>query len=143
MSEAAWSFQHTVEFDAPCDFAWKYWGNLANWDDPPAKFELDGPFEAGSTLTTILPGQRLQSLLREVDPGRGATIEMELPGAILYFVWIFEEASARRTRITQRLALSGEAAGSLVGQARVMEQSVPDGMKRISAAIERAWRADN
>jgi hypothetical protein len=29
-------------------FAWKYWTTASNWTDPPAEFELQGPFETGS-----------------------------------------------------------------------------------------------
>src|SRR5438034_8259249 len=65
MSDEAWELTQSVETDASLAFAWNYWTNVANWDDPPAKFELDGPFAAGSHGTTRLPGQeRLHWLLR-------------------------------------------------------------------------------
>lgn len=44
MASVAWEITHSVETNASPDFAWHYWTNVANWDDPPAKFELDGPF---------------------------------------------------------------------------------------------------
>ncbi len=105
---------------------------------PPAKFDLDGPFEIGARLTTTLPGQTLYSVVRDLQPEREATIEMQLPDAILSFHWKFEKLAENRTRITQRLVLSGANAKSFVAQASAMEASVPDGMKKVVAAIERA-----
>lgn len=65
---------------------------------------------------------------------------MQLPDAVLSFHWMFEELSEDRLRITQRLALSGANAKSFVAQASMFEQSVPEGMKRVAIAIERAQR---
>jgi len=136
MNEPVWTFEHSVECDASRNFAWAYWTNVANWNDPPAKFELDGPFTVGSRLTTILPDQTMQSVIRSVEPGSAATIEMQLADGILSFNWTFEDLSETRSRITQRLALSTEGV-ALVAQARMLEQTVPQGMEKLIAAIER------
>jgi hypothetical protein len=138
MSEPAWEFQYSIECNAMQKFAWRFWTNIANWNDPPAKFDLDGPFEIGARLTTTLPAETLYSVIRDVQPEREAAIEMQLPDAILSFYWRFEKLAENRTRITQRLVLSGANAMSFVAQARTMEASVPDGMKKVVAAIERA-----
>jgi hypothetical protein len=137
----AWEFQYSIECNVTREFAWKYWTNIENWNDPPAKFHLDGPFQAGSRMTTVLPDQNLRSVIRGVQPEREATIEMQLPDAVFSFHWRFEKLAENRTRMTQRLALSGPNAESLVPHARVMETSVPQGMRRIAAAIERAQLA--
>jgi hypothetical protein len=138
IGEPAWQFQHSVQCDAPQKFAWSYWTNIANWDDPPAKFALDGPFDVGSRLTTILPGQTWHSIIRTWQADREATIEMQLPDAILSFDWQFEELPQNHTRITQRLVLSGPNANSFVAQASIFEQTAPGGMRKLAAAIERA-----
>jgi hypothetical protein len=138
MSEPAWEFQYSIECNATQKFAWRFWTNIANWNDPPAKFDLDGPFEIGARLATTLPGQTLYSVIRDLQPEREAAIEMQLPDAILSFLWKFEKLAENRTRITQRLVLSGANAKSFVAQASTMEASVPDGMKKVVAAIERA-----
>lgn len=138
LEEPAWDFQHSVECKASRESAWKYWTNIANWDDLPAKFELDGPFEAGSRLTTILPGQTLHSVIRDVKSGHEATIEMQLPDAIVSFHWSFEELSEDRVQITQRITLAGRNAKSFVAEASVLERTAPDGMKKLAAAIERS-----
>ena len=138
MSEPAWEFQYSIECNTTQKFAWRFWTNISNWNDPPAKFDLDGPFEIGARLTTTLPGETLYSVIRDVQPEREAAIEMQLPDAILSFYWKFEKLAENRTRITQRLVLSGANAMSFVAQASTMEASVPDGMKKVVAAIERA-----
>jgi hypothetical protein len=138
IKEPAWQFQHSVQCNAPRKFAWSYWTNTANSNDPPAQFALDGPFDVGSWLTTTLPGQTCHSIIRDCKADREAAIEMQLPDAILSFHWQFEELPQTRTRITQRLALSGPNAKSFVAQASIFEQTAPDGMKRLAAAIERA-----
>jgi hypothetical protein len=136
--DPAWQFQTSLDCNASRHFVWSYWTNIANWDDPPATFHLDGPFAVGSRLTTILPGQSFQSVIRDLKPDREATIEMQLPNAILSFHWKFESISEQGTRMTQRLALSGKDAKSFVAQASVLEQTAPEGMKKLAAAMERA-----
>ena len=143
-SELAWVFQHSVDCNAPRHFAWSYWTNIANWNDPPATFDLDGPFELGSRLTTSLPGQTLRSVIRKVVNGSRsdeAIIDMQLPGAILSFQWRFESLSEDRTGITQRLTLSGANADALVAQASILEKTTPEGMQKLVAAIERSMKA--
>lgn len=137
MSKPVWEFQHSVECNAPRQFVWRFWTDIANWNDPPAKFDLDGPFEIGARLTTTLPGQTWYSIIRDLKPEREATIEMQLPGAILSFHWSFEELREDQTLITQRLVLSGPKAKSFIAQVSIMEVSVPEGMKKVVAAIER------
>ena len=136
-----WEFEFSAECNAPRQFAWRFWTDISNWNDPPAKFDLDGPFQIGARLTTTLPGQIWYSIIRDLKPEREATIEMQLPDAILSFHWSFEELSENKTLITQRLVLSGPGAKSFVAQANRMEVSAPEGMKKVVAAIERAQRS--
>ena len=67
-----------------------------------------------------------------------SAIEMQLPDAILSFHWRFEELHEDQTLISQRLVLSGPKAKSFVAQVSAMEVSVPEGMRRVVAAIERS-----
>jgi hypothetical protein len=141
MSEAIWEFAHSVECGAPREFVWVYWSNAENWDDPPARFEFDGPFVVGTRLKTILPGQELESVIREVEDGRSARIEMDLIAAVVAFDWRFEELDGRRTKMTQRIRLSGVVAEALLEQAKMLEQTVPQGMQKLTENIERNWLA--
>ena len=133
----AWTFEHSVKCGTSRHFAWTYWTDIANWNDPPAKFELDGPFAVGSRLTTILHDQMLHSVIRYVEPGYAATIEMQLPDGVISFCWTFEDLPEKRSLVTQRLELS-TARAALVAQARVLEQTVPQGMSKLIASIEEA-----
>jgi len=140
MSDVVWDFAHAVESAVPREFAWEYWTNEENWDDPPARFEFDGPFTVGTRLKTILPAQELESVIREVEEGRSARIEMDVMSAVVAFEWSFEELDGRRTRISQRINLSGAGAGAMAEQAKVLEQTVPEGMAKLARKIEGSWR---
>jgi hypothetical protein len=139
MSRTLWAFERSIECGAPREFAWKYWTNPANWYDPPARFEFDGPFAVGTRLTTVLPGQLLESVIREIVDGREALIEMEAMSATVQFRWRFKELPSERTSITQVISLFAEGGSELVEQASVLEQSVPEGMARPAENIARKW----
>jgi len=121
-------------------FAWRFWTDVRNWDDPPAQFMLDGPFADGSRGTTVLPGQAPSRwCIRDVRSGRSATIEMELEGATLGFEWYFTPLADRKTKLTQRLVLSGEQASRYADQVRAaFGPNLPAGMARVAAAMVRA-----
>jgi hypothetical protein len=136
--DAVWEFEHSVECNAPRDFCWSYWTNIANWDDPPAKFHLEGPFEDGSRIKTELPGQNLVSEILDVRVGHAATIKLDLPSAVFFFYWGFEDLKGGRTLISQRLMLSGEGAAIFVDQAKMMGETAPEGVGKLVAAMERA-----
>jgi hypothetical protein len=138
MNAPAWTFEYSIDCNTSRQFAYRYWTDISNWNDPPARFELDGPFEVDSRLTTTLPGQTYHSIISHVDPDRAATIEMQLTEGVLSFRWEFEDLTESRTRITQRLILSTTNA-SLVAQASLLEQTTPVGMNKLVAAIERAF----
>ena len=111
---AAWEMAHSVETDAPPDVAWKYWTNIENWIDPPAEFELEGPFVEGARGVTRIPGQSsLHWVIREMHPPETATIEAQLDVASLSFEWRFTGLADGRTRLTQCVELRGENAGSM------------------------------
>ncbi len=135
----ACQLEHSVEADVSSSFAWNWRTDVKNWDDPPARFQLDGPFASGSWGTTVLPGQALLHWrIRDVQPGRSFVIEMPLDQAVLLFEWRFDAVAARRTRITQRIVLSGDNASAFAEQVRVnFTATLGDGMKRIADAM--AW----
>ena len=137
MSDNFWELTHSVETDASLAFAWNYWANVANWDDPPAKFELEGPFAAGSHGTTYLPGQEpLRWILRAVTAPHTAMIELQLERAVLSFEWRFDALTDQRTRLTQRVVLEGENAATFRSQVEsTFSSNLPDGMKKLARAI--------
>jgi hypothetical protein len=141
MTIPKWEISHIVETSATPGFAWTYWTNVKNWDDPPAEFTLEGPFAAGSRGTTRLPGQDLLHwIIREVTPPVGATIEMRIAeGAFLLFAWRIDAVANARTRLTQRIILAGEKADIFLSQVKAAFSTAPAaGMKRLAAAMEEA-----
>src|SRR5260370_33791167 len=137
MTNVAGEMAYSVERDASPAFAWNYWTNIANWADPPAEFELDGPFAVGSREVTRLRGREpLRWLFREIAPHKAATIERQLEGAALSFEWRFDGLADGRTRLTQRVILQGENAGTSLSQVESsFTSSLPDGMNKIATAM--------
>ena len=109
MANIACQLEHSVEADVTPSFAWNWRTDINNWDDPPAQFRIEGPFAEGSWGTTTLPGHEpMRWQIRDVRPGTSFIIDMPLDRAVLSFEWAFEAISSRRTRITQRIVLTGE-----------------------------------
>ena len=140
MSEIALQLEHSVETDASPSFAWSYMTDVRNWDDPPAQFELDGLFAIGSQGTTLLPGQEpLRWHIRDVRPGQSYTVETQLEGATLSFEWCFDAVSDRRTRLTQRIVLSGNKAALYTSEVEAsFGANLQPGMQKIAATIAKA-----
>src|SRR5262245_14056481 len=134
MNGIAIQLEHSVEAEVSPEFAWKHRTDITNWNDPPARFVLDGPFVAGSRGTTLLPGQEpLHWNIREAQPPRSFVLEMELDRAILTFEWRFDALSEERTRITQKIVLAGENASAYVEQIKEgFGPGLEDGMRRIA-----------
>jgi Polyketide cyclase / dehydrase and lipid transport len=140
MAEIAWQAEHSVETAASADFAWGYMSNVANWDDPPAQFVLEGPFAEGSRGTTRMPDQPPQHWhLRDVTTRKSYTVEFPLDSAVMQFRWSFAALPDGRTRLTQTIVLYSENASAylpIVQQAFAL--SLQPGMERIAASIDAA-----
>ena len=138
----AWECQHSVDVDVPRSFAWQYMSDIRNWNDPPAEFGLDGPFASGTQGWTRMPGQPAHSwVLRDVEPERGYTIggSSLLQGADLLVQWRFDALSQGKTRLTQRMELSGENAASYVNDLKAaFEPNLEPGMLRIARMMMQA-----
>ena len=140
MTNIACQLEHSIDAEVSPAFAWSWRTDVKNWDDPPAQFQLDGPFAQGSWGTTRLPGQEpIRWQIRDVRPGVSFIIEIRLDRAVLSFEWLFDSVSNRRTRITQRIVLSGNNAAAYADQVRAgFGLTLPDGMKRIADALVKA-----
>ena len=134
--------EHSVEADVSVTFAWNFWTDINNWDDPPARFTLEGPFADGSSGTTRIPEHSLiRWRIRDVVPGRSATIAIDLGGATLGFEWRFEHLANRRCLLTQALRLTGENASAFTDTIRArFDESLPAGMVRIAKRMSDAHR---
>jgi len=142
MGDFALRLEHSVEADVMPAFAWRFRTDVGNWSDPPATFELDGPFAEGTRGTTQVPGQEpVNWRIGTVRPEERFAIEVPLDRAALTFEWRFEAISARRTRITQSILLSGENAAAYQAQvAAGFGATLEDGMNRIAAELVKAQR---
>jgi hypothetical protein len=135
---AAWELEHSVETEASQTVAWNFWTNVANWSDPPAEFELDGPFAAGSRGATRMPEQPpMHWIIRDAEPPYTSTIEGQIAdGATFSSQWRFEAIADSRTRLTQRLELWGENAAVYVSQVdSAFRPNIAPGMRKIAAAM--------
>jgi hypothetical protein len=139
MSDVVWETTYSLDSKSSLQFAWAYMTNVANWDDPPAKFELAGPFTAGSCGTTWMPGQEPRHWrIAEVNQLKSYVLETELQGAAMSFEWRFD-GIAGGTRLTQRIVLKGENAAPYVEEVEVaFGLNLAVGMNKIVSAIERA-----
>jgi hypothetical protein len=141
MSNAAWEIEHSVEVAANPAFTWTYMTDVANWDDPPAQFKLDGPFTAGGRGTTEMPGQPPRYWqIREVKPVESYTIEFSLDRATMSFEWRFTRLQSDRTRLTQHVSLEGKNAAAYLAEVQqAFTLSLEPGMNRIAQSIDRAY----
>jgi hypothetical protein len=141
MTKIVWEMTHSVETSASLVFAWDFWTDVTNWDDPPAKFALDGPFAVGTRGTAQIPGEELLHwLIREATCPNAATIETQLDGAALSFAWRFEGLTDGRTRLTQRVLLKGEKADVYLSQVKsTFMASLAAGMNKLAAAMANAY----
>ena len=140
MSEIALRLKCSIEADVTPAFAWQFRTEVSNWNDPPARFALDGPFEAGSCGTTQLPGQApLHWRITEVRPGKSFVVAMQLDHAMLVFEWRFEQLPGHKTKLTQEIVLSGDNATAYAAQVEAgFGSNLEAGMKRIAADMAAA-----
>ena len=140
-----WELKHSVIANADQASVWSWHSNVENW----VRFEgnaiesitLDGPFQAGTHMTTKMPGQDPRySTLIKVEPPTHTVIEMQLSDAVLRFDWTFEALSDHQTRLTQRVILDGPKADAYVP---FMEQhfapNIAPGMERIAEEIAKRF----
>ena len=134
--------EHSVEADVSAAFAWNYRTDVATWSDPPATFLLNGPFVEGAEGTTLTPGQDpLTWWIRDVHTGSSFAIEMPLDRATLRFEWHVVPISEQRTKLRQRIILSGSNAKAYREQVqRGFGPTLAAGMARMSADITAAER---
>jgi hypothetical protein len=145
MSQVALQLEYSVEADVSPGFAWQFRTDVSNWNDPPAQFALDGPFGEGSRGTTLLPGlEPLHWRIRDVRHGESFAVDMQLDRAMLTFEWYFDSVSEDRTKLTQRIVLSGDNAGAYAAQVEAgFGPNLPGGMQRIAAEMVTAQNRSN
>ena len=136
-----WESKHSVIADVDRSSAWAWHSNVDNWvrfeGNAVESITLDGPFQAGTRITTKMPGQEpYSSTLVVVEPPLHTLIEMKLSDAVLRFDWTFEELASNKTRLTQHVMLDGPNAEAYLP---LMEQQIAPnmgkGMERMAAEM--------
>jgi len=140
--DVALVLEHAVEAGVSLAFAWKFRTDVANWNDPPARFEIDGPFLDGTRGRTFMPGQEpLIWWIRRVVTERSFVIEMRLEDAVLHSEWHFDRVAEHATRLTQRLVLAGRNAAAYVEQVHAgFSANLAAGMEKIAREMVAAER---
>ena len=139
-----WELRHSVIADADRRAVWEFVSNIDNLarieGDAVESMTLDGPFQTGTKGVTKMRGQvPTHWTLAGVEPPERATYEMELSGAVVRFVWTYEELSDGRTRLTQHVVLEGPGAEAYVP---FMEEhfvgNIPQGMARLAEEVTKS-----
>jgi hypothetical protein len=138
-----WQTEHSVETVANPAFAWTYMADVTHWDDPPARFRMEGPFVTGGRGITEIPGQPSRCWqLRNVQPIESYTIDFSLDRATLSFSWRFKGIPEGRTCLTQHITLAGENAAAYVAEVQqAFASNLAPGMNRVAAMLDRAYAA--
>ena len=141
---ATWLLEHAEDTAAAPDFVWEYLTDVTHWADPPARFQLEGPFASGSRGTTFFPEREpLHWVIRDVEPARSYTIESPLEGAVLLFQWIFEALPEKGTRLRQKIGLGGPSQAQHAEQVQQgFGPTLPEGMRRIATLLAKAERRE-
>lgn len=143
MNEIALTLEHSVEAAVSLTFAWRFRTGITNWNDPPATFALHGPFAEGSCGTTMIPGQEpLSWHLRDIRSEHSFVVELQLDDAVLSSEWRLDALSEHRTKLTQRLVLSGPNAASYRQQIEAgFGPTLAPGMNRIATEMVEASKS--
>jgi hypothetical protein len=142
LPKITWSFEHSAETAATPQQAWSFWTNVENWavvDSSVEWVRLDGPFLTGTKGTTKPQHQEAIAWhIADVDEGRSAIIEVEIDGAVMRFIWRFEELAGKGTRLTQTAELAGDDAEKYKDAMTEFEFGIPLGMAKLADAIDRS-----
>src|SRR3954452_7505077 len=139
----SWELKHSVIAAANRQTVWEFVSNIDNFarieGDAVESTTLDGPFQTGTKGTTKMRAQEpMHWRLAEVEPPERATFEMELSGAVVRFVWTYEELTEGQTRLTQHIVLDGPGAEAYVP---FMEEhfvgNIPKGMEKLAEEVAR------
>jgi uncharacterized protein YndB with AHSA1/START domain len=137
-----WSAEHSVETSASPEAIWRLWADVPGWPEwnaDLARAELEGEFQAGSTIRmTSVDGDTVELRIAEaVEPERFAD-EAELGGITVRTTHRLEPADPDRVRVVYRMEITGPEADT-VGPELGPEVSddFPDVLKALADRAER------
>ncbi|HJQ34167.1 MAG TPA: SRPBCC family protein [Pyrinomonadaceae bacterium] len=132
-------FEHSVEVNASAETAWEFWTKGGNWhaDQSTDWVTTDDVLASGAVGDAEhLDLPFVRSRVAESRAAERAVLEAEMPGVTFRFEMSFEPVSESRTRLRQRVTLTGPhaaAAAPLLGP--MFEQSIRDGLQSLADAI--------
>jgi len=140
VSRIDWLLEHSERTTADLDVVWSFMTKVNNWSDPPAQFEMDGPFQAGACGRTTFPDREPTPWrIANVRPRESYVIALDLPGAVCLCQWSFTELPSGGAQITQRIGVAGnEAAQHAEGVRAGFQPTIEEGMKRIARLLNEA-----
>jgi polyketide cyclase/dehydrase/lipid transport protein len=106
-----WTYEHTVETEAPPEAIWRLWADVSTWsrwDDDIEWATLDGPFAVGSRGRLKPNGIPAGGFtLVSVVPGTSYVVQQRLPLATLRFHHELGPAGRGLTSFTHRVTIDG------------------------------------
>lgn len=139
-----WTFEHSEEGEGTREAVWALWSDVAGWrawDDGVVESSIDGPFVAGSSGTLTPAGQEpVAFTIIDARTNEGFVDQTEVPGAVLRFEHVVDDAAPSRVRVTHRVVIDGPAAEQIgAAMAPMLAAGLPEAVARLVAlAGERA-----
>jgi uncharacterized protein YndB with AHSA1/START domain len=135
-----WQYEHAAETTASPEAIWELWSDVAGWGGWNPGIEsiaIDGPFEAGSSITMSPPGEDAVRLrITEAVPAERFVDEADFGGVVVTTEHRIEDAGGERARVVYRMLISGP--GSDEVGPRIGPQITADFPETIAALIARA-----
>jgi uncharacterized protein YndB with AHSA1/START domain len=112
-----WTVEHSVETGAAPEAIWSLWSDVDRWPEwnaDLANAELDGAFEAGSTIRmTSADGDVVELRIAEAEPPVRFVDEAQVGGITVRTTHRVDRAAADRVRIVYRMEISGPEADTI------------------------------
>jgi uncharacterized protein YndB with AHSA1/START domain len=137
-----WVHEHTAETAVPREKVWAALADIdswSEWDTSMAEIKLDGPFAVGSTVSMTPIGQDpIRSRIVEIEDGTTYADETSFGGVLLRFSHTLTELPDGITRITHRLEITGDEAGTVGPEIDPMTTAdFPDAMDALIAYADK------
>jgi uncharacterized protein YndB with AHSA1/START domain len=112
-----WETEHSIETSAAPEEIWRLWADVAGWpawNGDIERIELEGPFEAGSTIRMTPIGQEpIELRLAEtVEPERFVD-EADLGEIVVRTIHRVQRLGDAHARVTYRTQITGPAADTV------------------------------
>ncbi|HSP39568.1 MAG TPA: SRPBCC family protein [Frankiaceae bacterium] len=116
-----WSAEHRDETPAPTERVWQLMSDVASWsawNPDVTTAEIDGPFEAGSTIRMqTASGDVIPLRLTEVTAGRQFVDEAEVDGITVRTDHRLEiDSDSGQTRVVYAVSITGEAPDAVLAE---------------------------